>query len=206
MDIKDIINMSLDEFNRLTKEELLSIANIATSAANKRIKRLSKQEVTPPIYSELMQRRAIKESMTRSEQNIPKFSTQGLRKGGISKVRSFVADVRRFLSTKTTTVTGYKEWREKQKTILPTEVYGDPERESAFWRGYTRFMQEEHKEQLYTSEQVVTWLRQNVSGDDDITPDKITEKLNNADERGYIGNETIQEFNELIPTDGDLPF
>lgn len=209
MDVKDLINLSLEDFNKLTKKELLDIANIATSAANKRIKALSEQPVTPPIYSELESRNAIKSSMNRAKSDIPKFSTKGLRQSrGLSKIRNFVADVRHFLGLESTTIKGYKQWRSKQEAILPSEVFGNKDNESEFWRGYTRFMEEEHKELNYTSSQVVTWLREKVIGYDDITADRIVQVLNEGDKRGIITSEDDKtwNFNELIPTDGDLPF
>lgn len=203
MNVNDIVGMNIQDFNKLTNQELLQASNVLTSAVNKRIRRLS-ANAPGGVISPAVRSLAESQGIDVDNGELPRFSTQGLR-GQQSKLRSYLSNLRNFITMKTASVKGFKEYRKEVKNVLPESVYGDRERESAFWRGYTRFMQEEHKEMVYSSEQVVSWLRENVK-DGEITPDSINELLLKADERGYIGNEEMQNFNELIPTDGDLPF
>lgn len=203
MNVNDIVGMNVQDFNSLTNQELLKAANVLTSAVNKRIRRLS-ANAPGGIISPAVRSLAESQGIDVDNGGLPHFSVKGIR-GNQSKLRSYLSNLRNFITMKTASVKGFKEYRKEVKNVLPESVYGDRERESAFWRGYTRFMQDEHKEMLYSSEQVVAWLRENVN-DGEITPDSINELLMKADERGDIGNEDMQNFNELIPTDGDLPF
>ena len=128
--ITDIMNMSWDDLNSLSGKELRQITGRLVSASNKRIKRL--EQTTRGKSSFAYQT---------VEERGRKFSTRGL---NTNQVRTEFSNARRFLKMKTSTVKGWKEYRESmQERITETldmeELGWSEKTESKFWKVYRRF-------------------------------------------------------------------
>lgn len=118
---KDILNREFEELNKLSNKNLRAVTSRLVSSANKRLKRIEKANLT--------------------EFNIPykqtmegggKFSVKGKTRNEVLKE---YARTKEFLEAKTSSVSGYKTYRQKVKSRL-----GQPERsdevERDFWNEY----------------------------------------------------------------------
>lgn len=93
--VEELSNLSLGEFSSLTRKELAKVVSRLSSTANKRIKRLEKNDINSPAY------RSVESSGGR-------FSTRGK---SLNELRSEYMRVTGFLKSKTSTVKGYKKVR-----------------------------------------------------------------------------------------------
>lgn len=128
--ISDILNMSWDDLNSLSGKDLKAVTSRLVSASNKRIKRLqnSPRGTSSFAYQTV-------------EERGRKFSVRGLT---TNEVRTEFANARRFLNMKTSTVKGWKEYREDMneritKTLDIEELDWSEKTESKFWKVYRRF-------------------------------------------------------------------
>lgn len=126
--IKDIIDMSIDDFSHLTKTELRQAVSRLADAANKRLKRMEKTELVSPARIEAMDSGG-------------KFSTRG--KSEIELKIEF-RRVANFLSDKTSTSKGAKEYMEETRQAIK-DVFGIDINKSDFgdlMRGYNQIINE----------------------------------------------------------------
>lgn len=93
--VKELSNLSLGEFSSLTRQELAKVVSRLSSTANKRIKRLEKNDINSPAYRGVVSSGG-------------KFSTRGK---SLNELRSEYMRVTGFLKSKTSTVKGYKQVR-----------------------------------------------------------------------------------------------
>lgn len=128
--ISDILNMSWDDLNSLSGKDLKAVTSRLVSASNKRIKRLQKSPHGTSSFA-----------YQTVEERGRKFSVRGLT---TNEVRTEFANARRFLNMKTSTVKGWKEYREDMnerltKTLNVEELEWSETTESKFWKVYRRF-------------------------------------------------------------------
>lgn len=128
--ISDIISMSWDDLNSLSGKDLKAVTSRLVSASNKRIKRLqnSPRGTSSFAYQTVAERGR-------------KFSVRGL---NTNEVRTEFANARRFLNMKTSTLKGWKEYREDMNQRLTEaldieELKWSETTESKFWKVYRRF-------------------------------------------------------------------
>ena len=100
--IKDIMDISIDEFSHLSKTELRQAVSRLADAANKRLKRLEKSDVASPAYRE-------------ATEGGNKFSTRG--KSEIELQIEF-RRVSNFLQDKTSTIKGSRAYMEEARQNL----------------------------------------------------------------------------------------
>lgn len=100
--IKDIMDISIDEFSHLSKTELRQAVSRLADAANKRLKRLEKSDVVSPAYME-------------AKEADSKFSTRG--KSEIELQIEF-RRVSNFLQDKTSTIKGSRAYMEEARQNL----------------------------------------------------------------------------------------
>lgn len=100
--IKDIMDISIDEFSHLSKTELRQAVSRLADAANKRLKRLEKSDVVSPAYME-------------AKEADSKFSTSG--KSEIELQIEF-RRVSNFLQDKTSTIKGSRAYMEEARQNL----------------------------------------------------------------------------------------
>ena len=128
--ISDILNMSWDDLNSLSGKDLKAVTSRLVSASNKRIKRLqnSPRGTSSFAYQTV-------------EERGRKFSVRGLT---TNEVRQEFSNARRFLNMQTSTVKGWKEYRENMnqrltETLDVEELEWSESTESKFWKVYRRF-------------------------------------------------------------------
>ena len=126
--VKDIMNMDIDEFSHLSKTELRQAVSRLADTANKRLKRMAKSELVSPAYIEALDSGG-------------KFSTRG--KSEIELQIEF-RRVANFLSDKTSTSKGAKEYMEETRQAIK-DVFGIDINKSDFAeliRGYSQILNE----------------------------------------------------------------
>lgn len=94
--IKDLTNISIDTFNKMGESELRNVVQRLASAGNKRLNRFQRAGESSPATNYI-------------QQSGGKFSTKGK---GLNQLRSEYSRLKDFLSSKTSTRTG---WREVKK-------------------------------------------------------------------------------------------
>ena len=100
--INDILNMDIEEFSNLSKPQLREVVSRLASAANKRLARVSKDDIVSPAQIEAVESGG-------------KFSTKG--KSEIELQVEF-RRVANFLQDKTSTVTGARQLEDEVRTEL----------------------------------------------------------------------------------------
>lgn len=122
--------MSWDDLNSLSGKDLKAVTSRLVSASNKRIKRLqnSPRGTSSFAYQTV-------------EERGRKFSVRGLT---TNEVRQEFSNARRFLNMQTSTVKGWKEYRENMnqrltETLDVEELEWSESTESKFWKVYRRF-------------------------------------------------------------------
>lgn len=105
--INDIINISFDEFASLNKSELRQAVSRLASTANKRLQRLSKNDLVSPAQIE-------------ANESGGKFSTKGKSE---LELQVEYRRVSNFLTQRTSTVTGARQMEEETRQVLAKQ-YG----------------------------------------------------------------------------------
>ena len=108
--ISDILDMDLDTFNRLNESELRAVTSRLVSAGNKRIRRLQSHNINSPAVQGLGTKGS--------------FSTKVVTAKGnqTNKLREEFARARSFLTSETSTITGYKKYVAKTYERLSSEM------------------------------------------------------------------------------------
>lgn len=91
--IKDILNMSIDKFNKLTEKDLRKIVGRLVSAGNKRLRNFEKNEESSPATRYI-------------EKSGGKFTTKGK---NLNQLRAEYMRAKNFLESKTSTRAGWKK-------------------------------------------------------------------------------------------------
>lgn len=102
MSVSDIMGIDIDTFNKLGEKDLRAITSRLVSAGNKRIRRLEKNNVNSPAYQSLG-------SDKRFSTKLPSGTSKQQR---VNKLKQEYARARSFLTSKTSTMKGYKEYQE----------------------------------------------------------------------------------------------
>lgn len=100
MTIEDIMGMDLDDFNKLSERDLRAVTSRLVSASNKRIRRLEKYDIKSPALYNLG-------TDYRFSTKLPKGTDASQR---VNKLRQEFARARTFLSSRTSTISGYKKY------------------------------------------------------------------------------------------------
>ena len=126
--INDIINMSFDEFASLNKSELRQAVSRLASTANKRLQRLSKNDLISPAQIE-------------AKESGGKFSTRG--KSELQLQVEF-RRVSNFLTQRTSTVTGARQMEEETRQVLKNQYGIDMSKDDyrKMLTGYNQIMNE----------------------------------------------------------------
>ena len=114
LSVNDIMEIDLDTFNKLGEKDLRAYTSRLVSASNKRIRRLEKHGIVSPAYSSLG-------TDVRFSTKLPKGTSKQQR---VNALRNEFARARNFLSMKTSTLKGYKSYREDVKQTMK-EKFGD---------------------------------------------------------------------------------
>ena len=112
MSITEIMNIDLDSFNKMNERELRAITSRLVSAGNKRIRRLTEKGITSPAIRSLG-------TDTSFSTKLPKGVTREQR---VNALRSEFSRARNFLSSKTSTMGGYRKYVKEVKNEIAESV------------------------------------------------------------------------------------
>ena len=115
MTISDIMGMDIRDFNRLKESDLRAVTSRLVSASNKRIRRLESKSIKSPAYRSLG-------TDVRFSTKLPKGTTREQR---VNRLRQEFSRARSFLSSKTSTMAGYKEYISDIKTEISKSLGKD---------------------------------------------------------------------------------
>ena len=118
--INELINLDINDVQRLKRADLAKVVSQLSAAANKRVKRLSQTAVgeLSPAYQRALQH--------------GKFGAAGK---NINQLRNEYAEVRNFLKLKTSSVSGWKKVRKNTENRLGSK-FTSVDQEKRFWRAY----------------------------------------------------------------------
>ena len=108
LSIKDIMNIDLDTFNNLNERDLRRITSRLVSAGNKRIRALQKHNIESPALQSLGTDNVFS---TKLPESVSKEQR-------VNKLRQEFASVRNFLTMKTSTIKGWKQYQTALKKEL----------------------------------------------------------------------------------------
>ena len=115
MSIKDIMDMDIETFNKLSESDLRAITSRLVSAGNKRIRRLQKAEINSPALTSLG-------TKTRFSTKLPKNVSTSQK---VNKLRQEFSRARQFLAMKTSTISGAKSYVKEIKSNISKSVGRD---------------------------------------------------------------------------------
>lgn len=180
--VKDILNMDVQTFNELSKSDLQKVVGRLVSAGNKRLRNFEKRGESSPAT------RAV-------ERSGGKFSTKGK---NINELRSEYARARNFLTSKSSTVTGYKKVKKETADALKKSgVDVSPETLDNVMKTYERLKEVDPNVSTRGMKyRVLSEISSMV--DDDTDPEKI---LDTMQERL---NDIYEEEVKMLSGDGDV--
>lgn len=108
LSIAQIMDIDLDTFNKMKESDLRHITSRLVSAGNKRIRRLMERGIESPAIVALKGR-------TGFSTQLPDNVTKDQR---VNQLRKTYAEVREFLSYKTSTISGYNQMVKNMKNTL----------------------------------------------------------------------------------------
>ena len=109
----DILNIDLDTFNKLSESELRAITSRLVSASNKRIRRLEKHDINSPALQGLGKQKTF-------STKLPKDTAKQQR---VNQLRSEFARSRSFLTSETSTISGYKAFAKRTRKRIASELH-----------------------------------------------------------------------------------
>ena len=110
--IKDIMNIDLDAFNNLNESQLRSITSRLVSASNKRIRRLKERDINSPAIRGLGE---LNQFSTKLDKNVTPQNR-------VNQLRHTFAKIRNFMSSETSTISGYNKFVKRVKTKLAQDL------------------------------------------------------------------------------------
>lgn len=153
--IDDILNIDINDLNRMTKKQLLDVVRQLSKTANQRIDRLehTKTGTLSPAYHHVEKR----------------GGNFGVKGKTLNQLRNEYADVKNFLKMKTSTVSGWNKVRKETYNRIGTDFAGVDE--VRFWNLYRKLEELDYGSvQNVGSTTTQRMLRQELeqnSGDDD---------------------------------------
>ena len=153
--IDDLLNIDINDLNRMTKKQLLEVVRQLSKTANQRIYRL-----------EQMKTGTLSPAYKKEEKRGENFSVKGKT---LNQLRNEYADVKNFLKMKTSTVSGWNKVRKETYNRIGTDFAGVDE--VRFWNLYRKLEELDYGSvQNVGSTTTQRMLRQELeqnSGDDD---------------------------------------
>lgn len=112
LSVSDITGMSFTDFNKLNEKDLRALTSRLVSAGNKRIRLLEKRGVKSPAYQALG-------TDVRFSTKLPKGTTKEQR---VNLLRQEFSRARNFLTSKTSTMSGYKSYVKGIREDIETSI------------------------------------------------------------------------------------
>lgn len=110
--VTDILNIDLDTFNNLGESELRAITSRLVSASNKRIRRLKERDINSPAIRGLGE---MSQFSTKLNEDTPDEQR-------VNQLRHTFAKIRNFMTSETSTISGYNKFVKRIKTKLANDL------------------------------------------------------------------------------------
>lgn len=110
--VTDILNIDLDTFNNLGESELRAITSRLVSASNKRIRRLKERDINSPAIRGLGE---MSQFSTKLNEETPDEQR-------VNQLRHTFAKIRNFMTSETSTISGYNKFVKRIKTKLAQDL------------------------------------------------------------------------------------
>ena len=110
--VKDILNIDLDAFNNLNESQLRALTSRLVSASNKRIRRLKECDIYSPAIRGLGD----------IEQFSTKLNEDVTPEQRVNQLRSRFAKIRNFMTSETSTISGFNKFVKRIKTKLAKDL------------------------------------------------------------------------------------
>lgn len=110
--VKDILNIDLDAFNNLNESQLRALTSRLVSASNKRIRRLKERDINSPAMRGLGD---IEQFSTKLNEDIKPEQR-------VNQLRSRFAKIRNFMTSETSTISGFNKFVKRIKTKLAEDL------------------------------------------------------------------------------------
>ena len=110
--VKDILNIDLDAFNNLNESQLRALTSRLVSASNKRIRRLKERDINSPAMRGLGD----------IEQFSTKLNEDVTPEQRVNQLRSRFAKIRNFMTSETSTISGFNKFVKRIKTKLAEDL------------------------------------------------------------------------------------
>lgn len=128
--VSDLANMDINEFAKLNRDELARVVTRLSSAANKRLRGMQKDDTPSPARAY-------------AERSGGKFSTMietdgGRRKRTLNELRSEFSRVTGFLNAKTSSRAGFRKVQREMEDRLGMPRDTPQEEKRAFWRVWNK--------------------------------------------------------------------
>lgn len=186
MTVKDLINLDINDFNRMKKDELKQAVNTMSNAIRKRIKRFEESEFSIEDISVF-----------------DKFRDSYISVKGktLNQLRHEFVRARSVLKSPTGSVREYRSTRNKSISKLAKKnVTVTPEQYDNFWKAYNRLQKTDKGSGARSNKEFKYNLIREISeymNGEDIDMDEVTTALYNELERIY--DETMDELGDTDP-------
>lgn len=166
--INELLELSSRDVSKLSRQELAKVVSQLASAGNKRLRRLERTSM------------GTESRPYRTAMNVGNFSVKGKSQG---QLQNEFKRVREFLTSETSTVSGWKSYKRKVYKRIGGEFESE-DSERAFWRAYRSIAKSEKAlHRAYGSDVTQRFLRKELAN---------TRKLSNKEKDRY---------RELFPDD-----
>lgn len=185
MTLQEIIDMDIDAVMKLNRAELAKVTQTIAKNVERRSKSVAKH------FSQAPALRALEESGG-------KITTRGKNLNELRK--DFVRGVN-FLTAKTSTVKGAKEYKSRMEEIATGGLPMTPSQEKEFWSAVNKVIEEAGGREIirqYGSDQIFEKIRVEVLMGEEIDPKRIIDALyeETAEQRGFKYEPLLSEFFE----------
>lgn len=168
LSVSSILSMDLEQLLKMKYSELRDVSKVLRDAANKRLRRLESKGLSE--YSEAY---IVADTAYGAREVNGRTSFVAPSKRTLGATRAQVFALKRFLTLKTTTVPGTREYIAKMKLILPTEWVDDSDNYKKFWRAYKKYL-EQDKKMIFRYRDVIDTLSQYNTN---LSIDRLVQKL-----------------------------
>lgn len=129
MSTNDILNIDIDEFNKLNRQQMREYVERIAATANKRLRTLKKRGMNTPAVQQVNQSRR------------GTFSTRGK---NLNELRAEFMRAKRFLQGKTSTVAGWKNVVNSTiKTLKTHNINISSQQFNEFWQTYQKLVEKD---------------------------------------------------------------
>lgn len=191
MNVKDILNMGLNEFNKLKADALRKVTNSLVSAANKRVRRFEAAGEKSPALSQV--------------ENEGRFSTANK---SLNELRQEFARARRFMTAETGNLRGARKVRNKVVNNLSRAgVNISQDQYNNFFEAYEKLKQ---KDPAVAESKFKYLAMREISNriDDEMDPEEVAEALardfNSIYENAENEEQEYANISDFFETDEDL--